>query len=200
MPDAISIEIEGLKSSNQNIAANAYQNLIVFGRKATPHLLKVLAEDENNSARALATEALANISDPSSQDKMYFYLNDINEKVRSWSAVTLRKLNDPRAKVALIRTINDTPDLLHADQTLSTYALIAWGAEILPDIIPLLNVTNFSTRRRAFSVVSGIVNREFVGELTWQEIWKNNGSFLPEMEEKERLICIEKWKEWINNK
>jgi hypothetical protein len=198
MNDSIDNDIENLKSKDQNIYNNAFQNLVDRKSDALPHLFNIL-KDKSSDGRTLAAQAIATIAIPSSADKTIDYLNDNDPLVRAWSAVALRRMRDSRALDALIKTIDDYPDTLHSDQTLSTYALIDWGEEILIHIINLLNSPKFETRRHAFSVVKKIIFNKFKTVEKWEMIWKKNGSYVPDAEEAVRLKCMKKWEKWATD-
>lgn len=145
----------------------------------------------------LAAAALAEIADSSSSYAVLKYTSDEDPRVRAWSAIALRKMNDPRALQSLLATIDDYPDELHNDQTLVTYALIQWGEEVLLPVINLLNAVTRQTRLHAFSVVKKIVFNKMKTKEAWEDTWIKNGSYTIDMDEYHRQQCIVKWKKWV---
>jgi HEAT repeats len=191
--------IANLGCSNLKLSDEAFNCLVEMKADALPALVNVM-EGENPKARYLAVAAISSIGDSSVADIVYKYLDDKDEKVRAWSAVSLKRMNDPRALSALLKTIDDYPDEAHFDQTLSTYALIQWGEEVLPRVIDLLNAPNHSTRIHAFSIIKKIVFNLVKTNEKWEEVWRKNGSYEPKMAEFEREICVQKWRNWLQNK
>lgn len=192
----IANEIENLNSSDPAIHDRAFQNLVKMGAEAVPSLLEFLGNKQSHN-RALAAAAIATIADGAYADRILKYTDDEEEEVRAWSAVALRKMNDPRALPALLKTINDYPDEAHYDQTLTTYALIQWGEEVLPPVIDLLNAPDAQTRTHAFAVLKKIVFNKVKTKEGWEKLWKENGSYDPASDADSRLKAAEKWKAWV---
>lgn len=191
--------IEALGSTDGKVSDEAFNYLVSRKSEAIPALLNVLSGN-NQKARYLAVAAIASIGDSSVADMVFDFLDDSNEKVRAWSAIALKRMNDPRALSALLKTIDDYPDESHYDQTLTTYALIQWGEEILPHMISLLNFPNKETRIHSFSVIKKVVFNSVKTKEKWEEIWKLNGSYDTDMSEYEREICVKKWQNWLSKK
>ncbi|HEY2722874.1 MAG TPA: HEAT repeat domain-containing protein [Chitinophagaceae bacterium] len=196
MEETIAKEIEDLKSTNNDVRDKAFEAIIRRKSTAVPSLLEVLSNDMQPQ-RVLAAAALATIADKTSADIVSKYIDDGNEKVRAWSAIALRRMNDIRALPSLFKTINDYPDEAHTDQTLSTYALIQWGEEILLPLIPLLNAPERETRQHAFSVLKKVVYNKLKTKEAWENAWVTNGSYNADSMEQLRLSGIEKWEKWI---
>ena len=197
MDTPIAADIESLKDSRPDIRNPAFERIVKRKSNAIPALLELLA-GKNENARELAAAALASIADISSADIISKYTDDENDKVRAWSAIALRRMNDPRALHSLLKNIDDYADELHNDQTIVTYALIEWGEDILLPLIDLLNAPKQETRKHAFSVLEKIIYNKLKTKKGWEETWVLNGSYNPGSEEKFRTESIGKWKKWIN--
>lgn len=196
MEATIDNDIENLKSTDPDIHDKAFQNLVKNKSAAVPALLNLLANKKENG-RMLAAAALAEIADSSSSDAVLKYTSDEDPRVRAWSAIALRKMNDPLALHALLATIDDYQDELHNDQTLVTYALIQWGEDVLLPVLNLLNAAARETRLHAFSVVKKIVFEKMGTKAAWEDAWIKNGAYTIDMDEYHRQQCIEKWKKWV---
>ncbi len=75
-------------------------------------LESVLAADRNHMVRALAAEALGNLGDPESVERIRFALRrDIQPIVRKYSLIALAKIRDEAVKEDVVRTvqIDDAP-------------------------------------------------------------------------------------------
>lgn len=196
MPSIISVDIENLKSPDPAVYNEAFESLVSSRSDAMPALVDFLAEKKRLN-RPLAAAAIATIADKSYADVITQYINDDDDKVRAWSAVALKRMDDSRALQALLKTIDDYPDEAHTDQTLSTYALIQWGEVVLMPVLNLLNVANWETRRHAFSVLKKIVFNKVGTKDEWERIWKENGSYDSNAEVQVRVIAIEKRGKWV---
>jgi HEAT repeat protein len=107
-----------------------------------------------------AAQALAEIADPSAEQAYAGLLEDPEPAVRARGAQGLAAIGSPRAIDALVRTMDDLPDLLHFPSTLAVQALIAQGRKAAVATAPLLQAPSPVTRERAILVL-----RSLAGEL-----------------------------------
>lgn len=127
----------------------ALAGLIRLGPAAGPALRPLLA-DPDGTLRALAMQALAEIGDRSDADRFAHALDDPEPAVRARAAQGLAQIGDARAVAALIRTLDDLPDVLHHPATLATQWLAAIGPTALPALAPLLALPPSERRQRAW--------------------------------------------------
>jgi HEAT repeat protein len=97
------------------------------------------------------------IGDPASADIFARFLDAPDERLRAFAVRGLARIGDARASDALVRTIDDYPDVLHHLFTLAVVELIALGHAALPLVVPLLSAPDADTRVRAFLVIRRIV-------------------------------------------
>jgi HEAT repeat protein len=190
--------VKQLSSTDFNIRALALAELVRQGKAATPVLIEAF-KTPVDQLRAQVAQALAEIADPASADILAQALDDNNQEVRSRGAQGLTRINDSRALAALVRTINDFPDLLHDPFTLSTYGLIQLGRSALPAVAPLLKSADSITRERAFLVFRTIVSALPEGK-DWQQLWQSLGSYDPHGASPERERAADQLTSWINQR
>ncbi len=147
---------ELLESKDVDTRGRVLGELISRGKRAVPALLKAL-KSESPSTRALAAEGLANIADPSTADALARAVKDSDGDVRARAAQALARIDDPRALDALIDTLDDAPDLLHAEYSLSAYTLAGYGPRALPAVAPLLKSPDQMKRAKAIFIMRRIV-------------------------------------------
>ena len=141
-----------LADSDPHARVRALGELVRRGAAAVPALLQALAHTDR-TVRTLAAEGLGEIADPAQAGLYRRMLDDDDGNVRARGAQGLALIDEPGGLDALVRTIDDLPDLEHAPETLSTHLLIARGAAALPVVAPLLSAPQPVTRERAFLVV-----------------------------------------------
>jgi HEAT repeat protein len=146
----------GAADGNPDDAAAALGELVTAGHPAVPALVS-LGRSDSAEVRVLAAEGLGTIADPESLPEVKRLLEDQDGRVRSLAAVALHRLGDPGAVDALVATLDDWPDLLHAEMSRSAYELAAVGPEALPTVLPLLDSPTWVERARAVGIVRAIV-------------------------------------------
>jgi|SRR5215212_5564511 len=190
--------VEQLSSAEFNTRALALAELVRQGKAATAVLVEAFNTPVDR-LRAQVVRALAEIADPASADTFAQALDDDNKEVRARGAQGLARINDSRAITALVRTINDFPDVLHHPYTLSTYELILLKRSALPAVAPLLKSADPITRERAFLVVGTIISSLPEGK-DWQQLWHSLGSYDPHGPSLERERAADQLISWINQK
>ena len=145
-----------LASGDRAQAGVALHELIAQGTAATPALLAALASPDAET-RTLAMEGLAAVADPDSEDAARRGLADPDGRVRSLAAVVLNRLGAADALDALRATLDDWPDLLHADMSKSAYELAGSGPAALAIAIELLHADDWATRSKGAFIARRIV-------------------------------------------
>jgi HEAT repeat protein len=151
---------------------------------------------------------LLRTKEPGAEDMFRRALTSEDEEVRSIAARGLFELGASDAVDALLRTIDDAPDMLHADVTPSVNALGSLGLSVLPRVLPLLNAAERATRQHAQRVLERAGFREIEEELrprplsqearrAWTELWERNGSYDWDAPPEARQRSIELWKAWV---
>jgi HEAT repeat protein len=189
--------IERLRSADFNERAKAFAALVGQGRSAAPALVRVL-EEPDDLVRTQAARALSEIADPGTADALAAATNDGNANVRAHAAAGLARIGDERAVEAMVRTIDDLPDLMHHPYTSSVYGLIDLGRPSLPAVAPLLSADDPMTRLRAFVVVRSVVSALEEGS-DWNALWDSLGRYDPDAERAEREAAAELWTDWIRD-
>ncbi len=188
--------IEELSSDDAEMRSLALGELITRGEPAIPALLKALHSDDKE-VRALAAEGLASIADPSTADDLAAALKDKDGGVRSQAAVGLTRMDDPRGFPALVETINDAPDVLHSDRSLSVNELSRQGPKALPFVVPLLKSHDEATRWKAYTIIQQVVSGMKYPERTWDKLNELLGGYDPSGPASERDRAAAKWAEWV---
>jgi hypothetical protein len=151
---------------------------------------------------------LVELFDARMADFLRASLSSTDEVIRSLAAQGLVKLHTSDAADACLATINDAPDLLHADLTPSVHALAAMGVSILPQLLPLLMSTEARTRQRAQKVLERVTWEEVAHTIrprplsdaartAWAALWEANGSYQWDATEAERVTAIDLWAQWL---
>ena len=104
---------------NANLRTAAMEAFPRYGHTATPHLLRLL-KDRNEDVRMFSATILGDIRDPASVESLIEGLQDPNENVKNACAESLGKIGDIRAVKPLI-------DCLHQDFWIQYPAVIALG-------------------------------------------------------------------------
>lgn len=190
--------VEQLSSPEFNTRASALAELVRHGKAATSALLEAFNSPDDR-LRTQVAQALAEIADPASADTLAQALDDDNKEVRARGAQGLARINDNRAIAALVRTINDFPDVLHHPYSLSAYGLIQQGRSALPAVAPLLKSADPTTRERAFLVVGTIISSLPEGQ-DWQQLWQSLGSYDPHGPAPERERAADQLSTWISQR
>jgi HEAT repeat protein len=121
------------------------------------------------------------------------HTRDGNPDVRAHAALGLARVGDRRATAALVRTIDDLPDIEHHPYSLSVYGLIDLGLPALPTVVPLLSAVHAITRQRAFEVVRATVTAT---GWDWPALWTSLGRYDPDTEPAEREAAAAQWAAW----
>jgi HEAT repeat protein len=143
--------------------------------------------------RAQAAQALAEIGDPDSADLFANALADADERVRARGAQGLNRIGNARALEALVRTIDDVPDILHTPYTLSVYGVVGLGARALPALAPLLKAPHPLTRARAMLAIRQIAS----GMTDVEALSRTLGAYDANAPQDERDRIADRWSEWI---
>jgi HEAT repeat protein len=144
--------VQRLDAPDSNERAQALAALVETGPTATPALLAELRK-RNSPHRAQVAQAMAEIGDPRAEDVYRELLDDPDPTVRGRGAQGLAIIGSAAAVKALVRTIDDLPDLLHYPATVATGALIQIGPTAAPPVVPLLIAPDPATRERALLVL-----------------------------------------------
>jgi hypothetical protein len=131
-----------------------------------------------------------------------------DEEERSIGARGLFELDAPDAVDALLATIDDAPDILHADFTPSVHALGSLGLPGLPGVLPLLDSENRATRQHAQRVLERVTFKELERELqprplsqvahrAFADLWQRNGGYDWDAPAEARRRSIELWRTWL---
>ena len=182
-----------LADSDHNARIVALAELIRRGRAAVPALLKAFAHTDTD-VRVFAAEGLGEVADPAQADLYRQMLDDNDGSIRARGAQGLARIDDPAAIEALVRTIDDLPDLEHFPQTLSTYSLIHYGAAALPVVAPLLSDARRVNRERAFFVVLLIIE-QLRGATETNECMREFGD--PRVPGRAGDEAAAQWQSWI---
>jgi hypothetical protein len=151
---------------------------------------------------------LLELADPRSLDAFRKGLLSEDEEIRAISAEGLYRLGAPDALGAALATIDDAPDLLHADVTPSIRTLTAFGLTAVPSILPLLEADGPRTRQHAQKALEQItynlVTRQTDSHLSqpledWQKLWEENGNYHWDASPSQRAEAIDRWQNWLEN-
>ena len=146
------------------------------------------------------------LADPRSLDAFRKGLLSDDEEIRAISAEGLYRLGAPDALEAALATIDDAPDLLHADVTPSIRTLTAFGLTALPSVLSLLDANEPRTRQNAqkaleqitYNLVTRRSNRRSSQALEeWQELWEKNGNYRWDASPAQRAEVIDHWRHWL---
>jgi HEAT repeat protein len=184
-----------LGSADFNTRALALAELVRRGNVAAPALRGAL-DATAPEIQVAALRGLVEIADAASADRFARFLDAPDERLRAFAAQGLARIGDARAHDALVRTINDYPDILHHLFTPAVVELIALGPAALPLVAPLLSARDPSTRERAFLVIRRIAEANpALG--SWQTLGDRLGPYDPTAPGAEREAAAQRWREWI---
>jgi HEAT repeat protein len=184
-----------LLDADQDVSGTALGALIGLGKAATPLLIEALSH-ANARTRRLAAEGLGDIAERASADALYQATHDSSGEVRARAATALHRLHDARALPALIATLNDYPDILHAPYTASMYPLMRAGKAVLPLLIPLLRAADALTGERALLVIKAVVGKHYP-QHDWNTLWRSLGSYDPAAPQPARERAAQQWQDWL---
>ena len=139
---------------------------------------------------------LANLDDPRAMEVFRASLDDDDEDIRAIGARGLYRLHTPDAIDALVRTIDDAPDMLHFDVTPSATALSQIGLRALPAVLPLLESPQPRTRQHAQKVFEWVlIQRGTRDELA---LWSELGSFDWNASDESRAESVRRLRRWLS--
>lgn len=187
--------LANLQDADFNVRAQALAGIVKAGQAVVPALVAALPDADAILQPQLA-QALAEIAEPGTADALAGLLDNHDERVRAFGALGLARIGDPRARAALIRTIDDFADVLRAPYTLSTYALIDQGPAALTAVLPLLEAASPDTRAHAFVVIHDIVAAQ-PATGNWEALWRRLGSYAADAPEAQRHTAARLWTEWV---
>jgi HEAT repeat protein len=188
-------DVQLLASADAQQRSLALARLVAMGPRATDALLAALPASAA-AVRPLLAQALAEVADARSAPALQQLLADADPQVRGRAAQGLAALRDPGALDALVRTINDLPDLLHYPYTVATQLLIARGPSALPAVRPLLQSADLQTRTRGWLVWRSIV--EALPDVNdWTALWRQYGSYAPDAPQPQRDAAAAQWGQWL---
>jgi HEAT repeat protein len=187
-------QVASLGDADFNVRAKALGELVRRGPAASPALRQAL-NTPDVELRARVVRALAEIADPACANLYADLVSDPDERNRAYAAHALARLRDPRALDALVRTIDDNPDVLHDPETLATYALATMGPAVLPKLAPLLSAPGEATRVRAFHVIRQVVSK--LPGTDWAARARALGDYDPRGPAPDRDRAAQQWRDWI---
>jgi HEAT repeat protein len=179
-----------LAAPDMDVAGLALGELVELGRPAVPTLVAAL-RSPTAQVRGLAAEGLGMIGDQASADALAAVVDDTDDVVRAKAATALLRLRDGRWLDAAIRTINDYPDVLHSDLSLSAYALASQGPAVGPRVVELLRSSDVATRRKAAWVLRSIAAEQAPGRPAWQELLRLLDGYDPDRPLVEEAAAVE---------
>lgn len=183
-------ELADLQTSNA-----ASDALVKEGENAVPALLRRLIATIALDHRKAIFRVLLRIKDPRTEDLFRAALKSNDEDLRSMGARGLYVLGTDDALSAAIATIDDSPDMLHADLTTSVYTLAEIGLPAIPDVLNLLASDNRFTRMHAQRALERIT-RANRSQADWQALWEQNGAYNFDAATDQRARSIETWRRW----
>lgn len=154
---------------------------------------------------------LVEMKDPRATATFRAALDSDDEDIRAIAATGLFQLGTEDALQACLKTIDDSPDMLHFEVTPSVRALTKMGLPALSSVLPLLDAENEETRRHAQKVLEQVTFDEIAKDVTatrgsppvmteWETLWKNNGPYQWNAPADQRRAAIERWKQWIESR
>ena len=197
MSSSVDELVRALEVGDFNEQALALARLVELGEAATPALVDAF-NHAGGSVRERIAQGLAEIGDPRAAATLTAALGDPNQQVRARGAQGLAEIGDPGAIDALVRTIDDLPDLLHYPETTSTTLLASLGPPALPTVAPLLKAADPVTREHAFLVVQRVV-AALMGAERYQELWRSLGKYDPVQWNTENELAAGRWIDWIGH-
>ena len=178
--------VAALDDAEPNERARALAGLVEAGPAATRALVAKLRSSDPSS-RPQVAQALAEIGDSRAEDVYRELVDDPDPAVRGRGAQGLATIGSPVALKALVRTIDDLPDVLHYPATVATYALIQLGPRAAPAVASLLIAPDPATRDRAVLVLHTLAGRLPATE----ELMAALGRYRAAASEAERMAAAE---------
>lgn len=194
-PRPIDVVADELADGDFNVRARALGELVRRGHASTPALLRMLGHADLE-VRIRAARGLADLVDPTAADPLAAITDDPDPRLRSYGAFGLARLRDARALDALVRTINDFPDVLRTPDTLATDGLVGLGPMVLPRMGELLSSSDGDTRLRALHVIQVVLSGG-ADAIDWPARWRQLGAYDPLADESVREPAAAQWRAWI---
>jgi HEAT repeat protein len=169
--------------------------LLKEGAKAVPALLARLTTHITLDHRKAIFRVLLRIKDPRAESVFRDALQADDEDLRAMGARGLHTLGAADALSAAVATINDSPDMLHADLTPAVNTLAEIGLPAIPDVLNLLASDDRFTRMHAQRALERITlaNRS---RADWQTLWEQNGAYNFDAPASQRARSIDSWRRW----
>jgi HEAT repeat protein len=188
--------IDNLTNAQQQHSASAA--LIAGGASAVPALLARLNTPLASDHRKAILRVLLSIKDPRAASVFRNALRSDDEELRALGARGLHALATSDALAALA-TINDAPDILHADLTPAVYTLAEIGPSAIPEILPLLAAEDRFTRMHAQRALERITatNRS---HLDSQALWAQNDAYHFDAPADQRAQSLAAWQRWYSSR
>ena len=173
----------------------ARHQLLALGTQAVDSLLA--AADAPGEPERLHTIAwlLVALADPRADQLFKGWLRSDDEHLRAAGASGLARLQSPYALDALVATIDDAADPLHADVTPSATGLGVMGRAAAAAVLNLLESRSEMTRLRAQHALEAIASSETRG--AWSELWARNGGYRWDAPEAQRAASLLRWRRWL---
>lgn|SRR5262249_2050414 len=189
----------------------AREELLKGGRSTVEALLSALAQSGEPEWQATIMRMLVEMDDERAADAFRRALDSDDEDIRALGATGLCRLGAEDALEACLRTIDDSPEMLHFEITPAVRALTKMGLPALNAVLPLLDAEDERTRQHAQKVFEQVTLDEIEREMKiaahspsataeWQRLWDGNGAYQWNHAAAERRAAIERWQRWIDRK
>jgi len=169
--------------------------LVKEGANAVPALLAKLNTSISSDHRKAIFRVLLSIKDARAENIFRDALQSDDEDIRAMGARGLQALGAADALDAALATINDAPDMLHADLTPAVYTLAEIGLPAIPNILNLLASDDLFTRMHAQRALERIT-RANRSQNDWQTLWEQNGAYNFDQPANQRAQSIAAWQRW----
>jgi HEAT repeat protein len=186
-----------LRSPDVEAQNEAIARAIEAGAEAVPTLLELWRDP--GVARAQVMYALERIAPREAEDAFKEGLRDSDEHVRAYAARGLARLGHPDALDALLATLNDAADPLHADFTPSVQALAAFGLDAVAPLLDRMLEDDAMSRLHAQRALEGIL-RERLGaadDTSLSQLWAENGDYSWDAADDPRRVAVATWRDWL---
>jgi hypothetical protein len=115
---------------------------------------------------------------------------------------------DEKEIKALIGSLREQPDPLHAGYSPSVHKLVAMGLDGALAVVDLLNAEDRSLRPYAQRVVEDVAARQLGwrggqgfpdpgGADRFRDLIRSNGDYRPDAKEAQRRAAVTKWRRWL---
>ena len=206
--ETVKILCDKVFTSSNMTQQQIVNKLINQGQGIVPDLMLYYEDLQKDINRKALLSVLIKLKDNRSENFFKKLLNSDNETIRSLATQGLILLDSQYAMQACITTINDSADFAHSDITPSVLSLAKMGDVALPTTLHLLNDEDKDTRQHVQKVFELVTYDKMqnqykprvlsdIARQAWNKLWDENGAYHWHMPEKERLVSIKKWKQWI---